>query len=103
MTDEQKCQTIDEVVRRTMATDPPNIGWMNGDLAHRLLAAFNGGRTLFFMQLMKQGLSKEEAEEQVAMQLPLLAFDLGLKVGMEHAAVQQMRDMFGEDPPEFPL
>ena len=100
--DEKKCHDVNEVVGKTMETDPPNIQWMSGDLANRLLAAFNGGRTLMFMQLMRSGLEKEEAEHQVNLQLPLLAFDLGVKVGAEMAAVQQMRDMFGDTPPEFP-
>lgn len=102
MADHEKSHDVSQAVGKIMETQPPNIGWMEGELAHKLLAAFNGGRTLMFMQLMREGLEKPEAEEQVSLQLPLLAFDLGMKIGKEMQEVQQMRDLFGDTPPEFP-
>lgn len=97
MTDEKKCERIDTVVGQIMETNPPDIGWMNGELAHRLLQTFEAGRTRFFMQLLREGLDKEEAKRQVAMQIPLIALDLGVKIGTELEAARQLREMFGEE------
>jgi len=100
--DHAKNQQVEETIGRLMETSPPNIGWMSAELANRLLHAMSGSRTLMMMSLLRAGMSQEAAEKQADMQWPLLAFDLGLRVGTELESVRQMRELFGDDPPEFP-
>lgn len=91
---------VEAAMEKVMAsTEPPNIRWMTGELGHKLLAAFSACHTSLFMQAMREGLSKEEAQQAVAFQVPLLAFDLGRRIGADMAGAQAMREMFGgEDP-----
>lgn len=100
--DRAKSKEVDDILLRIMETDPPNIGWMESEVAHRLLHAHSGARTLMMMSLIRAGMPKEAAEEQSNLQAPLLLFDLGMRIGKEQCSIQQMRDMFGEEPPEFP-
>ncbi len=96
------CERVDQTISRLMETDPPNIGWMSSELAHKLLGAHGSIRTLMMMSLLRAGMPKEQAEEQAAMQSPLLLFELGRRVGKEIESTQALYDIFGDDPPEFP-
>lgn len=94
-------ERCDQTIARLMETGPPNIGWMTAELANKLLHAHSSVKTLMMMSLLRNGMPKEQAEEQAKMQAPLLLFDLGLRVGREIESTQALRDMFGDDLPDF--
>jgi len=104
--DTNECERVDQRINAVMETEPPNIGWMTSELAHKLLSAHGSARTLMQMSLMRHGMPKEQAEQQANMQAPLLLFDLGLRVGKGMATdtdLQMFKDMWGDGgPPELP-
>ena len=92
-----RSEKVWNAAHKEMATRPPTIGWMTGELANHLLGAFAGARTLIYMSKLEQGMSREEAERDVALQVPLLAFQLGIQVG---EGLEQARgfDAMFDDP-----
>lgn len=104
--DMNECERVDQAINNVMDTTPPNIGWMTSELAHKLLSAHSGARTLCMMSLLRTGMPKDKAEQQADMQAPLLLFDLGLRVGKGMATdtdLAMFRDMWGDDgPPDLP-
>lgn len=97
MADYDRSKAVYETLDKVMQTAPPELEWMDPELAHSLLASFQASYHRLFMQLMRAGADKATAEEQARTNIPLLMFDLGMKVGIEHEAARAMRELFGED------
>lgn len=102
--DFNETERVDQTINRLMETSPPNIGWMSSELANKLIHALSGARTLMMMSLLRAGVPQEQAKQQADLQAPLLLFDLGLRVGkdMGDPLADQLRDMWGDGPPDFP-
>lgn len=94
--DEEKSETVTNIISRIMETDTPDVSWMSGPLAHRLLAALEGGKVINFVHMMREGLTQQEAEEATAVGIPLMAFQLGLQVGQELEATRTFREQMGD-------
>lgn len=94
-----RSERIKQAAEAVMGRETPDIGWMTGECGHSFLAMFGAAQTKLQMKYLRRGMDPEEAKRSVSHEILLLAFDLGMRVGKEVAAADQMREMFGDDDP----
>lgn len=92
----RQSEAVLAITSRMMHTDGVDIGWMTADVARSLIAAFTAGQTQVMMQLLRRGLPREQAEQSAEAQMPLVAFELGLKVGAELESTRAFREIVGD-------
>lgn len=85
------------IAKRIMHTEGIQIGWMTQDVAAQLRAMFVGGETIIKMQILRHGMTAEQAEKHAEAALPLVAFELGLKIGAELESTRAFREIMGSD------
>lgn len=95
-TDPKRSEQVFAIAQRILHTEGVQIGWMDGDIARRLLETFKAGHTMVFMQLVRQGLTREQAESNAEIQMPLIAFELGLRIGAELESTRAFREIMGD-------
>lgn len=95
--DERLCLEVSASYRKIMESERVTIDWMTGELGNQINSAMHAAYQSLQMQMMREGLEPAASEQLANMQLLLLAFELGRKVGLDQAGAQMMREMLGDD------
>lgn len=87
--------------KRILHNEGLNIGWLTPEVAQQLMAMFSGAQTMIFMQMLRAGMDREKAEASAEYQAPLVAFELGLRVGAELESTRAFREIVGDGNFDF--
>jgi hypothetical protein len=97
----RRSEQVITIAKRIMHSQGIQIGWMNAETAQALQALFGGGQTLIKMQLLREGVDRETAEQRAEATIPLAAFELGLLVGAELESTRAFREIVGDENFDF--